>query len=135
MDEPELAAWRQHAYLSVAPLTDCPRNSVQGCAPLKIVESMGSGVAVVASDLAPVREVIAHRENGWLVHPERPDELARALRILLDHPSLVRELGQRARETILHQFTWDAALDALRSLYEEVRKRDAEGVACLQSAQ
>jgi len=119
MDEPELAAWRQHAYLSVAPLTDCPRNSVQGCAPLKIVESMGSGVAVVASDLAPVREVIAHRENGWLVHPERPDELARALRILLDHPALVRELGQRARETILHQFTWDAALQALRSLYEE----------------
>ena len=44
-------------------------------------------------------------------------------------------LGQRARETILHQFTWDAALDALRSVYQEVRKRDAEGVACLQSAQ
>jgi glycosyltransferase involved in cell wall biosynthesis len=119
MDEPELAAWRQHAYLSVAPLTDCPRNSVQGCAPLKIVESMGSGVAVVASDLAPVREVITHRDNGWLVHPERPDELARALRILLDHPQLVRELGERARETIVRDFTWDAALTALRSVYEE----------------
>jgi glycosyltransferase involved in cell wall biosynthesis len=117
MDEPELAAWRQHAYLSVAPLTDCPRNSVQGCAPLKIVESMGSGVAVVASDLAPVREVIRHRENGWLVHPGRPDELARALRILLDHPPLARELGARARETILEQFTWDAALASLRRLY------------------
>lgn len=135
MDEPELAAWRQHAYLSVAPLTDCPRNSVQGCAPLKIVESMGSGVAVVASDLAPVREVITHRGNGWLVYPERPDELARALRILLDHPPLVRELGAQARETILRQFTWDAALAALRTLYEEVRKRNAEGVACLESAQ
>jgi len=136
MDEPELAAWRQHAYLSVAALTDCPRNNVQGCAPLKIVESMGSGVAVVASDLAPVREVIAHRENGWLVHPERPDELARALRILLDHPSLARELGARARETILRRFTWDAALGALRSLYEaEMRRRDVEGVACLQGAE
>ena len=119
MDEPELSAWRQHAYLSVAPLTDCPRNSVQGCAPLKIVESMGSGTAVVASDLAPVREVITHRENGWLVHPERPDELARALRILLDHPQLVRDLGVRARETILRDFTWGAALAALRSTYEE----------------
>jgi len=119
MDEPELSAWRQHAYLSVAPLTDCPRNSVQGCAPLKIVESMGSGTAVVASDLAPVREVITHRENGWLVHPERPDELARALRILLDHPQLVRDLGVRARETILRDFTWNAALAALRHVYEQ----------------
>ena len=89
----------------------------------------------MASDLAPVREVITHRNNGWLVHPERPDELARALRILLDHPPLVRELGAQARETILRQFTWDAALAALRTLYEEVRKRNAEGVACLESAQ
>ena len=135
MDEQELSAWRQHAYLSVAPLTDCPRNSVQGCAPLKIVESMGSGTAVVASDLPPVREVITHRENGWLVHPERPDELARALRILLDHPQLVRDLGVRARETILRDFTWDAALAALRKTYDEVRSRNAEGVACLQSTQ
>lgn len=134
LDEPELAAWRQRAYLSVAPLTDCPRNSVQGCAPLKIVESMGSGVAVVASDLAPVREVITHRENGWLVHPERPDELARALRILLDRPALVRELGANARATIAEKFTWDAALTALRSLYEETRRRNAEGVACLEGA-
>jgi len=135
MDEPELAAWRQHAYLSVAPLTDCPRNTEQGCAPLKIVESMGSGVAVVASDLAPVREVITHRKNGWLVHPERPDELARALRILLDHPQLVRELGANARNTIAADFTWDAALAALRDVYEEVRRRDVESVACLPVAQ
>src|SRR5581483_2403927 len=106
MDEPDLAAWRQHAWLSVAPLTDCPRNTLQGCAPLKIVESMGSGVAVVASDLPPVREIIRHRDNGWLVHPERPDELARALRILLDHPALVREMGARARATVMEKFTW-----------------------------
>src|SRR3954454_13946035 len=99
MDEPELSAWRQHAYLSVAPLTDCPRNSVQGCAPLKIVESMRSGTAVVASHIARVREVFTHRENGWLVHPERPAGSARALRILLDHPQFVRGLGVRARET------------------------------------
>ena len=106
---------------------------VQGCAPLKIVESMGSGVAVVASDLAPVREVITHRENGWLVHPER---LARALRILLDHPTLVRELGANARETIARKFTWDAALTALRSLYGQLKmgRRNAEGVACLEGA-
>ena len=135
MDEPELAAWRQHAYLSVAPLAECPRNSVQGCAPLKIVESMGSGVAVVASDLVPVRELIAHRDNGWLVHPDRPDELARALRILVDHPQLVRAMGERARQTIIRDFTWDAALTALRSVYDDVRRTDAQRLACLQSAQ
>jgi glycosyltransferase involved in cell wall biosynthesis len=120
LEEPELAAWRQHAAISVAPLTDSPRNSVQGCAPLKILESMASGTAVVASDVAPVRELIRDRENGWLVHPDRPAELARALCILLEHPPLITQLGANARRTIEDHFTWDRATSALRSAYLRV---------------
>jgi glycosyltransferase involved in cell wall biosynthesis len=120
LDESELARWRQHAAVSVAPLTDCPRNAVQGCAPLKIVESMASGAAVVASDLPPVRELIRDRENGWLVHPERPAELARALRILLDHPPLARQLGASARQTIEEHFTWERSTAALRGVYSRL---------------
>jgi glycosyltransferase involved in cell wall biosynthesis len=115
--EDELAGWREHAEISVAPLTDSPRNVVQGCAPLKILESMASGTAVVASDVPPVRELIRHRQNGWLVHPERPAELARALRILLDHPELARQLGANARRTIEQQYTWERSTAALRDAY------------------
>jgi glycosyltransferase involved in cell wall biosynthesis len=117
LEEPELAAWRQHALLSIAPLTDSPRNVVQGCAPLKILESMASGTAVIASDVAPVRELIVDRENGWLVHPDRPAELARAMRILLDRPDLARQLGANARRSIAEHFTWDRATTALRNTY------------------
>jgi glycosyltransferase involved in cell wall biosynthesis len=117
LEEPELAAWRQHASISVAPLTDCPRNAVQGCAPLKILESMASGTAVVASDVAPVRELIRDRENGWLVHPDRPAELARAMRILLEHPQLTTHLGANARRTIENHYTWERSTSALRSAY------------------
>ena len=120
LGEEELAKWRQHAAISVAPLTDCPRNVVQGCAPLKILESMASGAAVVASNVPPVRELIRDRENGWLVHPERPAELARALRILLEHPELARQLGASARRTIEEQYTWDRSTAALRSAYKGV---------------
>jgi glycosyltransferase involved in cell wall biosynthesis len=117
LDETELAQWRQHAAISVAPLTDSPRNVQQGCAPLKIVESMASGVAVVASDVPPVRELIRDRENGWLVHPERPAELARALRILLEHPPLARQLGANARRTFESHYTWAQSTAALRGAY------------------
>ncbi len=125
LEEPELAQWRQHALVSVAPLTDCPRNVVQGCAPLKILESMASGIAVVASDVPPVRELIRDRENGWLVHPDRPAELARAIRILLEHPQRARQLGENARRTIDERFTWQRSTDALRSIYERVTKKGA----------
>ena len=117
LEEPELAGWRQHALVSVAPLTDSPRNVVQGCAPLKILESMASGTAVVASDVPPVRELIRDRENGWLVHPDRPAELARAIRILLEHPQRARELGEHARRTIEERFTWSRSTAALRRAY------------------
>lgn len=117
LEEPALAAWRQHALLSIAPLTDSPRNVVQGCAPLKILESMASGTAVIASDVAPVRELIDDRGNGWLVHPDRPAELARAMRILLDRPDLAKRLGANARRTIEERYTWDRATIALRNAY------------------
>ncbi|MEO8360002.1 MAG: glycosyltransferase family 4 protein [Vicinamibacteria bacterium] len=120
LPERELSAWRQHAAISVAPLTDSPRNVIQGCAPLKILESMASGAAVVASDVPPVRELIKDRENGWMVHPERPTELARALRILLDRPDLAREMGQRARQSIADRLTWAHSTDTLRLAYKGV---------------
>ncbi len=131
LEEPELAAWRQHAAISVAPLTDSPRNSVQGCAPLKILESMASGTAVVASDVAPVRELIQDRENGWLVHPDRPAELARAMRILLEHPQLTKQLGASARQTIEDHYTWDRATSALRSAYLRVTQEGDSPDECL----
>lgn len=133
LEEPELARWRQHARVSVAPLTDCPRNVVQGCAPLKILESMASGIAVVASDVPPVRELIRDRENGWLVHPDRPAELARAIRILLEHPERARQLGEKARASIEERYTWQRSTDALRRVYERVTTKgvadaDVEGL-------
>ena len=118
LEECELAQWRRHAMLSVAALTDSPRNVVQGCAPLKILESMASGTAVVASDVPPVRELIRDRENGWLVHPERPAELARAMRILIDHPEVARRLGANARRTVEEHYTWERSTAALRAAYQ-----------------
>ncbi|HYI08299.1 MAG TPA: glycosyltransferase family 4 protein [Thermoanaerobaculia bacterium] len=125
LEEPELAGWRRHALVSVAPLTDSPRNAVQGCAPLKILESMASGTAVVASDLPSVRELIRDHEDGWLVHPDRPAELARAIRILLEHPDRARELGEHARHTIEERFTWSRSTAALRRAYLDLLQKGA----------
>ena len=70
---------------------------MQGCAPLKILESMASGMPVVASDLPAVRELLADGEHGRLVAPDRPGELARAIRVLLDFPERRARLAANAR--------------------------------------
>jgi glycosyltransferase involved in cell wall biosynthesis len=119
LPEEELARWRDHALLSLAPLKDCSRNAHQGCAPLKILESMAAGVPVVASDLPAVRELVTDGVNGRLVAADRPGELARAIRVLLDHPEERARMGAAARAHIASRFTWDASLARLHAAYGE----------------
>ena len=114
----EVGAWLAHAALSVAPLTACPRNLDQGCSPIKLWESMAVGVPIVASDLPVIREVLGDGERGRLVAPDRPAELARAIRILLEYPDAARELGRRARRFVADGHTWAHARDRLAEVYD-----------------
>jgi glycosyltransferase involved in cell wall biosynthesis len=116
----EVAGWLAGAAMSVAPLTASPRNVVQGCAPLKILESMAVGTPVVASDLPAVREIVTDGVHGRLVAPDRPAELARAMRILLEHPHRAHELGAAARDRLVEHFTWDRACEALAAGYRRL---------------
>lgn len=120
LDKPELRQILQHALLSVAPLTECSRNIEQSCSPLKIFESMASGVPVVGSDLPVVREIISPDKDGMLVRAGRPAELARAIRIALDYPEFRKQLGERALQTMQDRFTWAAIQEKLRHTYENI---------------
>ncbi len=120
LNEEQLAPWREHALLSVAPLTECSRNIEQGCAPLKILESMASGVAVVASDFPSVREIMTDNEHGRLIHPDRPGELARVIRVLLQYTEKLKEMGKRAKQKIEDEFLWKSSTDKLTVLYEKI---------------
>jgi glycosyltransferase involved in cell wall biosynthesis len=101
-----LAPWIAHALASLAPLTETPRNLEQGCCPLKILESMAAGTPVIASDLAPVRELVAHGEHGLLVRAGRPELLARAMRAIADDAGARAAMGRRARERMRRHYTW-----------------------------
>ncbi len=116
----ELAAWVSHAEASVAPLTECPRNLEQGCCPLKVLESMAAGTPVVASDLPAVRELMEDFVHGRLVRPDRPAELARALRLLLEYPQQAARMGARARTRARESYGWSAAQAQLTALYESI---------------
>ena len=117
LPEDQLAPWREHAVASLAPLRDCSRNVAQGCAPLKVLESMASGVPVLASDLPVVRDLVDDGEQGLLVAPDRPGELARAVRTLLDFPDRATAMGKAGRARVAERFSWEASVAALADLY------------------
>ena len=117
LPEAELAPWREHAVASLAPLRDCSRNVAQGCAPLKVLESMASGVPVVASDLPVVRALMEDGGQGLLVAADRPGEIARAVRMLLDFPDRAATMGAAGRTRVAQRFSWDASVAALGDVY------------------
>lgn len=114
----EVQDWLQGASLSLAPLTECERNLVQGCCPIKIVESMAAGVPVIASNMPVTQELIEHNITGWLIRPDRPSELARAIRVLLAHPETLERIAKAAKEKVISSLSWEKSLEQLREVYE-----------------
>jgi O-antigen biosynthesis protein len=70
-----------------------------------ILEAMSLGRAIITSNVGGAAEVFTDRENALLVRPEAPDELAAAIRRLIEKPALVLHLGRKARQTYEDGFT------------------------------
>ena len=112
--------WLMHAEIAVAPLTACSRNLDQGCCPLKVLEAMAAGTAVVASDLPAVRELMTDGVQGLLAPPDRPDALSRTLRALLDYPDRCREMGQAGRAHVATQLQWTHCRATMSEVFERL---------------
>jgi glycosyltransferase involved in cell wall biosynthesis len=80
-------------------LTNGDRDGV----PNSLLEAMASGLAVVASDVAGIPEVIRDGATGLLVPPEDSGSLAAALGRVVEDVELRRRLGEAARDHVVAQ--------------------------------
>ena len=85
---------------------------------LTVTEAMVKARAVIASDVGGLRQQITNGHNGLLVDPADLDGLRAQLRRLLDDPVLRRELGERARATVLERYTMRQFADSYRKVAE-----------------
>jgi glycosyltransferase involved in cell wall biosynthesis len=67
-------------------------------------EAMSMQATVVASDVAPVREVVTNGRTGFLVDFFSPQELAAKVVDVLGHPTNYREIGKAARQHIVETY-------------------------------
>jgi glycosyltransferase involved in cell wall biosynthesis len=66
--------------------------------PISVIEAMAAGLAVVATPVGAVEDIITDSETGLLVPPGDVDALTVALKKLIDSPALRLRLGTAARE-------------------------------------
>ena len=69
-----------------------------------LLEAMSVGAPIVASDTAPVREVVRHGENGWLVDFFSPEAIANQVIQCLQEPAASTPLRRAARETVVEGY-------------------------------
>lgn len=85
-----------------------------------MLEAMASGVALVASDTKPVREVVQHGVNGLLVDFFSPTDVAAKLGQLLDDPSRNAAMRAAGRATVVQRFDVEKLLPLHMQLVREV---------------
>jgi len=73
---------------------------------------------VVATHVSDIPEVLGG--NGYLVEPGKPEELARTLKHVLDHPEEAKEKGLQARQRCVELYDIKVMETKLQSLIEEL---------------
>ncbi|XWK90629.1 MAG: glycosyltransferase family 4 protein [Phormidium sp.] len=85
-----------------------------------MIESMSTGCLVLGSDTPPVKEVIQDGENGLLADFFSPKQIADRISEVLDHPTRMAQLRQKARETALERYSLEKLLPHHVQLIKDV---------------
>lgn len=85
--------------------------------PMSLLEALALGKPVVAAAVGGIPEVIRDQEQGLLVAPENPVQLADACLALLAQPVRARELGAQARQRVLRDFSSTRTAANVAALY------------------
>lgn len=90
--------------------------------PISMLEAMGSGLAVIGTDVDGIAEQLASGA-GILVPPEDPSSLADSIVALHRDPERRAELGAAARARVLASFTLEHQAERLHEAYAAVLRR------------
>ena len=92
--------------------------------PISVIEAMRAGMAIVASDLPGVRELVAPGEHGLLVS-NQADALASALAELVTSAQLRARLGNAARQRYEALFSTCRMTEAVLTLYGQIAAHES----------
>lgn len=93
--------------------------------PLTLIEAMWSGMPIVTTATAGMKDVVRDGENGLLAMPDDVESLTRAIEALWKDGDLCRRLGTAAHAAAVTKYTWKLTADAFEAAY--LAARDCHG--------
>ncbi|HET7189744.1 MAG TPA: glycosyltransferase family 4 protein [Gemmatimonadaceae bacterium] len=116
------AAYYRHARIGILPFLSTEHINITLAN--KLFDYMGAALPIVATDVAPMRRVLAETGAGVLVAPGDAHALAAALVALLRDPERCRALGARGRAAVSGQYAWARDRERLLAAVTRTTPRD-----------
>ena len=102
-------------FWAMSPINNYPSSSM--------LEALASGLPVVATDTGMTRELIVHRQNGLLVSPQNPREVANATEEILTGNRFRKALSINARATA-EKYDIRVVLPRIAQLYHSLAMKE-----------
>jgi glycosyltransferase involved in cell wall biosynthesis len=119
-------------YLSLIDIAPFPRLPLPICeliSPMKPLESMAMGKAVVVSSVAALTEIVHDGRSGLVFRKGDSEHLARTLERLLDSSELRVSLGEQAREWVVAERDWSKIVGIIEATYRAVTDQEPAATA------
>ncbi|OCA88270.1 glycosyl transferase [Bacillus sp. FJAT-27225] len=88
--------------------------------PIKMFEYMSAGVPVIASNFPLWKDIVEKNNCGICVDPLNIDEIASAIRRILENPEQAEQMGRNGRRAIETIYNWETESQKLVSLYNRL---------------
>jgi glycosyltransferase involved in cell wall biosynthesis len=86
---------------------------------ISVLESLAAGVPVIVTPGVALSDIVQEQHLGYVTELNIND-IATTIENFLDHPQESKEMGDRSRQFILDNYTWDKIALKMISVYENI---------------
>lgn len=87
--------------------------------PNVILEAMASGLPIVSTRVGGIPEIIKVGENGFLVEPKNPQQIAEKINLFLEDNKLREKISKNNKQKA-KEFSWESVIERLEKIYFRV---------------
>jgi glycosyltransferase involved in cell wall biosynthesis len=90
---------------------------------LVVSEAMACEKPVIGTKVGGIPDQLTDGYNGFLVQPRSPEEIAKRILFLIDHPEESRRMGVNGRRTVREKFDIERRIDKILLLYRKLYEK------------
>ena len=85
------------------------------------LEAASSELPIIATKANGTEDLVENGKNGFLLKSRNPKELADKIKLLVNNAKLRKQMGKKARETVVKKFAWNIIAKQILEVFEKIK--------------